>query len=137
MAIELTRNQVLDLMKDLEPGHWLQELLLVELADFATTSLTKKVKPLYSSKISETLDKLASEAPVNAPKDELQQCNWQTYGHRCTTESHEDFCKEHRRVCRESGCNNMADHGCPCELQFVCGAALCSTHTSCSDHYRR
>lgn len=141
MAIELTRNQVLDLMKDLEPSHWLQKSLLVELNNLSSNSAVKASESFCSPKVLGRFDELASEmsieTAIEASDIDQTQCKWQTYGYRCTNSSNADFCEEHRLVCREAGCDNMADHGCPCEMQFVCGAALCSSHSSCSDHYRR
>lgn len=130
MAIELTRTQVLELMKDLNVDHWFQKNLLDELNAISSTATA----PARIAKAT------AVEQSVKITDDSvggLVQCDWQTYGYRCVNRSFESFCEDHRLVCRESGCNNMANHGCPCEMQFVCGAALCAQHTSCSDHYRR
>lgn len=72
-----------------------------------------------------------------------RQCKWETYGYQCAEMSPNEFCIEHDKVkCShldEHGtrCFNMANHGCPTELQFVCGAPCCSTHQSCGNHYRR
>lgn len=131
MAIELTRTQVLELMKDLNVDHWFQKNLLDELNRISTPAVVASATPHRSLAVTK-IRKAADEH-----FDEPVQCSWQTYGYQCTNRSSESFCEDHRLVCRELGCNNMANHGCPCELQFVCGAALCANHSSCSDHYRR
>jgi hypothetical protein len=73
-----------------------------------------------------------------------KQCKWQTYGYQCRKTSKNEFCDEHmKEMCAhrdEAGvvCGNKADHGCPTELQFVCGAPCCAAHSNCGNHnYRR
>lgn len=72
-----------------------------------------------------------------------RQCKWETYGYQCREMSPNEFCIEHDKVkCSHLGehgtlCFNMANHGCPTELQFVCGAPICAEHSNCGNHYRR
>lgn len=79
------------------------------------------------------------EAGGVAPK---KQCKWQTYGYRCRETSTNEFCDEHlNQKCSHkdsegAACGNKADHGCPTELQFVCGAPCCSGHSNCGNHNR-
>lgn len=110
-------------------------------ADFST------VKPLgYHSDYDGSMGQLTeaqldeqNEAGGIAP---LKQCKWQTYGYQCRTKSKNEFCDEHRdQKCSHLGehgtlCFNMADHGCPTELQFVCGAPCCAEHSNCGNHYK-
>jgi hypothetical protein len=73
----------------------------------------------------------------------LKQCKWQTYGHQCRNESKNEFCDDHiNEICshRDAAgvrCGHKADHGCPTELQFVCGAPCCSEHSNCGNHRLR
>lgn len=113
ITINFTRNEVLDLMKELPVNHWMQERLLDFLA-------------------------------VNIPQAHINQtvtahtCEWQCYGIACGSEedvvkvaSGKFFCGQHTGLlCRK--CGSPADHGCPEELQFVCGAPLCKNCNKCS-----
>lgn len=73
----------------------------------------------------------------------LKQCKWQTYGYQCANKSDKEFCADHiDEMCAhrdEEGvkCGKKADHGCPTELQFVCGAPCCAEHSNCGNHRRR
>lgn len=56
-------------------------------------------------------------------------CYWECYGVYCDkdTAAGDRFCTKHKdQKCRM--CGEPADHGCPAELQFVCGEPLCRNH---------
>lgn len=62
-------------------------------------------------------------------REDVTGCYWECYGIYCdeTTENNAMFCKTHaNQKCRM--CGKPADHGCPAELQFVCGEPLCPDH---------
>ncbi len=116
MTIDLTRNEVLDLMKELPVDHWLQ----VRLLDNLNVGAGQKIQTV-------------------APSFETaHNCEWMFYGMKCDNtediiqvERGRFFCGKHTGlICRK--CGNPADHGCPEELQFVCGAPLCKNCTTCS-----
>lgn len=141
MAINLTSEQILDLMRELGSSHWLYGDLLAELN---TLAVQPPVEP-YSIEAfeksasdfrAEVVEPLKSSDTIVANKSKT--CLYEVYGHQCVAVQAKDgFCLEHMEtVCREPGCENQMTHGCPTEMQFVCGAPLCNEHRSCSDHGR-
>lgn len=123
-AIDFTRDEILDLMKELPVNHWLQNRLL----DGLTVDRLKR--PAY---IARTVPDV-----VNPVAETGKRCEWVFYGLQCETVKNvtknvtgKFFCTEHTGlVCQK--CGDPADHGCPEELQFVCGAPLCKHCRICS-----
>jgi hypothetical protein len=145
MAINLNRNEVLSLMKELDPEHWIQGRLLIEIV-----LMDRANEPVEVAKISSNLSepikiqKTSTEAisETDAPK-ELKQCKHSTYGYRCRKESENEYCEDHlNKLCTTPDalgnvCGKQSDHGCPEELQFVCGTPCCPEHSRCGRHKSR
>lgn len=163
MPIKITRNETLALMRELPANHFLQSRLVDELVELNKSATARFGTPeviggdfkVTRSKDTLTADfsdvelgegqytgKQLEEMYESAPGAPERQCKWTFYGHQCTKTSTKEFCDEHTgKICshRDSdgvACGKPADHGCPTELQFVCGFPLCHEHSSCG-HYRR
>jgi hypothetical protein len=161
MPIKITRNETLALMRELPPNHFLQSRLVDELVELNKSAAARFGTPeviggdfvVTRSKDTLTADfstpELGKGQYTEAQLDEqneaggiapLKQCKWQTYGYQCRTKSKNDFCDEHiNETCVHKDadgvrCGHKADHGCPTELQFVCGAPCCAEHSSCGNH---
>lgn len=163
MPIKITRNETLALMRELPANHFLQSRLVDELVElnksaaarFGTPEVIRGEVTITRSKDTITADfsdvelgegqyteKQLEEMYESAPVTPERQCKWQTYGYQCTNTSKNEFCDEHNgKKCshRDSDgvtCGNPADHGCPTEWQFVCGAPCCSEHSNCGCRQR-
>lgn len=164
MPIKITRIEALALMQELPANHFLQSRLVDELVELnKSASARLGAREVIAGKFVVTRSENALTAELITPKlgenqytaaqlDEMYeaggiapeiQCKWQTYGFRCRETSKNEFCDEHNgKTCshRDSdggvACGKPADHGCPTELQFVCGFPCCAEHSNCG-HYRR
>lgn len=164
MPIKITRNETLALMRELPANHFLQSRLVEELVELNKSASARLGSPevhngaLVVTRSKDTLtaefvtpdlgkgqytEAQLEEMYESAPVSPKRQCKWTFYGHQCTKTSTKEFCDEHSgKTCshRDSeggiACGKPADHGCPTELQFVCGFPLCHEHSSCG-HYRR
>lgn len=112
-------------------------------AEFVTPTKRLGIKSDYDGSMGQYTDAQLEEMYESAPVSPDRQCKWVFYGHQCTTTSKNEFCDEHNgKTCshRDSdggaACGKPADHGCPTELQFVCGFPCCAEHSNCG-HYRR
>ena len=130
MTINLSRDEVLDLMKELPATHWFQEKLIAD--------LTEKNK--FASSPTGLLIKAFNEIPRPLYLDGTQagagECHWDqgssvVCGH---TADAGEFCQYHTgRACRN--CGDVATHSCPEPLTaFVCGADLCDRCQNCRTH---
>lgn len=161
MPIKITRIETLALMQELPANHFLQSRLVEELVELnksasarfgspevhngtlvVTPTKVLGIKSDYDGSMGQhTQEQLDTLDEVSGGVK--KQCKWETYGYQCRETSKNEFCDEHRNVkcthLNEHGilCFNMANHGCPTELQFVCGAPVCAEHSNCGRHYRR
>lgn len=161
MPIKITRIETLALMQELPANHFLQSRLIEELVELNKSASarfgspevhngTLVVTPTKALGIKSDYDGSMGQL-TQAQHDTLdelsggvkKQCKWQTYGYQCRETSRNEFCDEHiKEMCfhkDEDGnvCGKKADHGCPTELQFVCGSPCCAAHSNCGRHYRR
>lgn len=164
MPIKITRIETLALMQELPANHFLQSRLVEELVELNKSASARVGTPevhngkLVVTRAKNTLtaefvtpdlgkgqytDAQLEEMYESAPVSPDRQCKWQTYGFRCRETSKNEFCDEHNgKTCSHrdadggAACGKPADHGCPTELQFVCGFPCCAEHSSCG-HYRR
>lgn len=129
IKIEMNRNEALTLLQELPANHWLESRVLkvlVESADSvkATSIVEENRKPL---------------AVKTADKSD-NRCIYTFYGNRCEGFTDGFLCQEHaEESCSYrdefgSRCGSQINHGCPEELQFVCGAPLCASHNKCRKH---
>jgi hypothetical protein len=158
MPIKITRIETLALMQELPANHFLQSRLVDELVELNKSAADRLGSPevhngaLVVTRSKDTLTaefvtpELGKGQYTDAQLDEMyeaggiapeRQCKWTFYGHQCTKTSTNEFCDEHNgKTCshRDSegvSCGKKADHGCPTEWQFVCGAPCCAAHSSC------
>lgn len=124
MSINLTRKEVLDLMSELNDNHWLQNRLLTELNNINQDN-TRSVNS-YVSDIDITVSTRSQQ--------NIRGCHWEFYGNYCNRPTTGDslFCEHHSN--KRCFCGDLAGHGCPVELQFVCGSPLCGNHRTCKSH---
>lgn len=125
MVINLTRNEVLNLMQELPVNYWFQPVLLQELATQQETPLGGRTRPVRA--VEPLVAPVIAQEPTGA-------CEWECYGLTCGKNTYDNrYCADHTdKVC--SVCQNPATHGCNVELQFVCGGPLCPAHTRCKGH---
>lgn len=88
-----------------------------------------KIKELYKLGVTQK----DFESSYEEIKNSLVQCTWELYGQKCNEESVMSvmynkktyhLCESHSKE-RCTKCHKQAVHGCPMELQFVCGEPLC------------
>lgn len=140
MAINLTSEQILDLMREFGVKHWFYKDLLTELNTLAIESPSVEAYSVKAFEKTTSDFRVEAENQLPAPAaiavNNTNQCLYEMYGNRCTEAQAKDgFCVKHMEtVCSEPDCDNQMTHGCPTELQFVCGAPLCGEHGSCLSH---
>lgn len=135
MAIQVTRSEVLSLMNSLRADHFLQDRLAEEMIRLNHTSSNDTNR--FNLAATDT-----EPAPifVRIEAETHVECKYSFYGHPCREVAANDFCEEHLGIeCSyrdEVGsiCRKQIDHGCPVELQFVCGSPLCPDHRTCKTH---
>lgn len=141
--VDLTRNEIVELLKEFPESHWMTPRLvdaLVESTNRSNESFLKNsavlIKPKSknndehmlsnSEKQKTNLDVIADNAE-KSNKIDKNHCAWELYGHYCNKKVNDDsiqLCPEHIvKKCEK--CGRQAVHGCPEELQFVCGEPLC------------
>lgn len=142
--VPLTRNQVLELMKDLTEEHWMQILLMEALMknDFKIQHTKDSSEEITVAKpVTQDNRLTAEDVPVHQAyqpefcdkeyaQDEKVLCDFvRSWSGLCKKPSivGANQCLEHFNV-KCSNCDSIATNDCGETFQFVCGAALCETH---------
>lgn len=158
--IDMTRKEIIDLMNFLPEDHWMNERLADALhkihsdsnnSFMANAAVIVKPKSIADYKKNNNTKKPSTTVDKDSAKTDLEKivqyaekyykvdkghCVWELYGYYCNKKVSADspiqLCEDHiENVCTK--CGKQAIHGCPIELQFVCGEPLCK---HCS-HYGR
>lgn len=118
IMLHLNREEILNLMVELPETHWLQNKLWAELT---TLQNPAPQTPTYTP------------TPTTVPPvtGNIVNCLWEDYGYRCNAlGTVNGYCRYHTtKTC--AICGKKATHGCPVELQFICGTPLCADHRQC------
>jgi hypothetical protein len=156
--IEMSRTEALALLADLPATHWVNNRVLKALEVHADDMIDPATSEIDAELIRQALAKRAEkdEDPVDRPRaatsydsvndwknkqdidlkfmvrerNEVTGCPWEHYGMYCNrpTENGKTYCPVHDgKKC--SQCDRQSTHGCPVELQFVCGEPLCEQHS--------
>lgn len=135
------RDELLFLLAATEPGTPLRRKLADMLAEYWQETKGQAIAARVAAKVVTALPQESTGSKALRPllptdrKRGEGGCAWETYGYLCPVDAipGTDFCEGHgNKVCRN--CAEPATHGCPRELQFVCGAPLCDNCRSCNGH---
>lgn len=142
MKIEMSRKEILELMQELSEDHWMNERLTNALAEInfrANNNFMENTAVLVKPKVKveKPFPKVKEDKSIlHSINHVYGRCSWETYGYYCNKKVPDnhifELCDEHIDE-RCSKCGKQAVHGCPVELQFVCGEPLCND----CDHYMK
>lgn len=148
--IQFSREEIIKLLSEIDGTHWLNDRLvnslnsnvvpavkLPELSSYprgAEINLNHIVKKAEEPAM--TIEKAFAAVEMDIDMkysvnkiSKVTGCKWETYGNYCNRENivGAEYCAKHNgETCRY--CNNQTTHGCPEEMQFVCGEYLCDNH---------